>query len=535
MNKLSLQILCVTCLLVGATTALSQEATTDNPKPAEGDLVLPMPGGGQMVFRPVFLGADMDEFPVYSGSHVTIGDPKSGGFRESISTIFMSGSFLGKHEGNTDWLFYIGKYEVTEKQYAAVMTPETSTDETLAASNLSYLEMLEFIEAYNTWLRENHPDSLPKLDESSGYLRLPTEVEWEFSARGGIEVDKAKFDEPQPYGKRLNRSEWYSGPRSSHNQKQKVGVHQPNPLGLHDMLGNVSELTLTPYQLEYFQGRMGGLTAKGGNYLTQLKELRSSMRTEIPVIQEDGRATRQNTLGFRLVIGSPVFAGTKTIQDLRDNWKAYSEGNRKTDASTEAQSVSQFATKAMVSIDEGRKALEELETQVANSGAAAESMQRSLSMIESAFGTVQSKIAEADQMNATAWSRMAGFYAFETYQELQKIPNALRAIEIAKGMNNPAQLQLVEDRYRDVLANIDDNWAQFVDAMKNLSKLTPERVETGFQNYIQYLADLQNSAPQIRIVGLVKQQYREYVETGRLESEKWKEAFETLNQTRITP
>ena len=168
MNKLSLQILCVACLLNGATTAFSQEASPDNPKPAEDDLVLPMPGGGQMVFRPVFLGADMDEFPVYSGSQVTIGDPKSGGFRESISTIFMSGSFLGKHEGKTDWLFYIGKYEVTEKQYAAVMTPEAATDETLAASNLSYIEMLKFIETYNTWLRENHPDSLPKLDESFG-------------------------------------------------------------------------------------------------------------------------------------------------------------------------------------------------------------------------------------------------------------------------------------------------------------------------------------------------------------------------------
>ena len=81
-------------------------------------------------------------------------------------------------------------------------------------------------------------------------------------------------------------------------------------------------------------------------------------------------------------------------------------------------------------------------------------------------------------------------------------------------MNNPAQLQLVEDRYRDVLANIDDNWAQFVDAMKNLSKLTPERVEKGFHNYIQYLAELQNSAPQIRIVSLVQQQYRNTSKPG---------------------
>ena len=437
-------------------------------------------------------------------------------------------------QGKSDWLFYIGKYEVTEKQFATIMSPETPTESTLAVSDVSYIDMLTFTEHYNTWLRENHADSLPKMDESLGYLRLPTEVEWEFSARGGIEVDPAKFDESQPYGKLLNRSEWFSGPRSSHDQKQKVGVHQPNPLGLHDMLGNVSELTLTPYQLEYFQGRLGGLTAKGGNFHTQMKDLRSSMRTEIVMIQEDGRPTRLKTLGFRLVIGSPVFAGAQTIQEMRSDWKGYSEGKRISDASTEAQAASQFAQKAQISIDEAQQQLEDLETQISQLTNAPENIQRSVSVLKTAFGGFQSIVLRAEQQNANAWSRMSAYFAFETFQELQKLPQSLRAIEIAKNLNNPSQLQLVEQKHQDIQANIQGDWSQFIAAMEKLYNLSPERVQKGFANYIEYLTNEKFTAGQIRIVDLVQQQYLEYAASGRLDSGKMDGGPETTHQPKLS-
>jgi len=507
-------------LLIGG-SASAQSIDPDNPKPATGDFVLPMPDGGKMVFRPVFVGADMASFPLYSGANVTVGDPKSGGFKESISTIFMSGSFLGERNGKDDWLFYIGKYEITEKQFAAVMHSETPSESTLAQSEVSFLEMLTFIEKYNTWLRENHPDALPKLDESLGCVRLPTEVEWEFSARGGVEVDASKFDEPQPYGKDLNRSEWFSGPRSSHNEKKPVGVHQPNPLGLHDMLGNVSELTQSAYQIEYFQGRTGGLTAKGGNFLTQMKDLRSSMRTEIPLIQEDGRPTRQRTLGFRLVIGSPVFAGVKTIEALRENWKAYNEGKRKTDNSTQAQSSSLFTQKATISIDEARQQLNSLETDIAQLQDAPESIQRSLAYLKEAFGGFQSVIFRAEQQNADAWSRMAGYYAFAIRQQLQKIPASERVIEIAKSTGNTAQLQMVQQRHEELLANIEDAKRQYQVTMQQLYSIAPEQVLAGFQKYTEYLTNLTGTTQQIRVNELVLKQYETYSQTGRLDMELW--------------
>lgn len=481
-----------------------------------------------MVFRRVFIGADMQSFPLYSGKNVTVGDPKSGGFKESISTIFMSGSFIGERNGASDWLFYIGKYEITERQWAAIMHPEDPSESALAMSEISYLEMLTFIEKYNAWLRETHPDALPKLDEALGYIRLPTEVEWEFSARGGIEVESSKFDEPQPYGKNLNRSEWFSGPRSSHNEKKPVGVHQPNPLGLHDMLGNVSELTLSPYQLEYFQGRLGGLTAKGGNFLTQMKDLRSSMREEIPLMQTDGRPTRLRTLGFRLVIGSQVFAGVQTINDLRENWKAYNEGKRLTDNSTQAQATSQFAQKASISIEEARKQLTDLESQIATLADAPDTLQRSVAYLKEAFGGFQSVIFRAEQQNADAWSRMAGYYAFAIYRQLQKIPASERVMEIAQSTGNTAQLQMVQQRHEELLANIEDAKRQYELTMQQLYNIAQEKVTLGFGKYTEYLTNLTGTTQQIRVNERVQQQYEQYMQTGRLEMDRWVEELSQL-------
>ena len=45
-----------------------------------------------------------------------------------------------------------------------------------------------------------------------------------------------------------------------------VGGLAPNALSLHDMLGNVAEMTSGLYQVEYYQGRIGGFVARGGHY-----------------------------------------------------------------------------------------------------------------------------------------------------------------------------------------------------------------------------------------------------------------------------
>src|SRR5438067_496270 len=152
-----------------------------NPQPSPDDLVLPMPDGAHMVFRPVWLGVGAN---VLATRKFTMGDRGGEHAKEKAMPTELGGTFVADHNGKKDALYYIGKYEVTEAQFNAVMSKEETTPQISAQSrvprvNISRAEVDDFINKYNDWLAKNALDKLPKRDSSPGYLRLPTEQEWE--------------------------------------------------------------------------------------------------------------------------------------------------------------------------------------------------------------------------------------------------------------------------------------------------------------------------------------------------------------------
>ena len=119
--------------------------------------------------------------------------------------------------------FYIGKYEVTQAQWKAVMgnKPSLFQGDNLPVENVSWDDIQEFIK---------------KLNQLTGKTyRLPTEAEWEYAARGGKKSKGYKYAGSNT----LEVVAWYDG--NSNYKTHPVGQKQPNELGLYDMSGNVEE------------------------------------------------------------------------------------------------------------------------------------------------------------------------------------------------------------------------------------------------------------------------------------------------------
>ena len=141
--------------------------------------------------------------------------------------------------------FYIGKFEVTQKDYSAIMgvNPSKNKGDNNPVENVSWKNAKDYCEILN-----KGKEFLP-----AGYrFDLPTEAQWEYACRAGTSTDfnNGKRNNSKHYiCSNLDEVGWYKG--NADNTSHSVGQKKPNAWGIYDMHGNVAEWCRDYYDSDF--------------------------------------------------------------------------------------------------------------------------------------------------------------------------------------------------------------------------------------------------------------------------------------------
>ena len=172
-------------------------------------------------------GVTMELVYIKPGTFVMGGESETDGRFQCVE--------VPKHEVTLTRGFYLGKYEVTQAQYEAIMgsNPSRSTKAPdCPVDNVAEPDALEFC---------------AKLAEKTGReARLPTEAEWEYASRAGKDTKWFFGNDPS----RIGNYAWFKDNADA--KSHPVGQKKPNPWGLYDISGNVCERISDKYSRSYY-------------------------------------------------------------------------------------------------------------------------------------------------------------------------------------------------------------------------------------------------------------------------------------------
>lgn len=195
-----------------------------------------------------------------------------------------------QHKITIDKGFYIGKYEITQGQYKAIMgnNPSVTTGDKLPVHNINYLDAEKFCQKLNELTKDKRPANYD--------FAIPTEEQWEYACRAGYSTslnNGKNLKKSDSSDNELNKIAWYEA--NACGVVQTVGKKIANPWGIHDMLGNICEWCsndINPSNNDEFKTRI----VRGGGFKSKSKDCRNASRNE----------TKENNtsefFGFRIIL-----------------------------------------------------------------------------------------------------------------------------------------------------------------------------------------------------------------------------------------
>ncbi|MDY0197139.1 MAG: SUMF1/EgtB/PvdO family nonheme iron enzyme [Tenuifilaceae bacterium] len=204
--------------------------------------------------------------------------------------------------------FYMGKYEVTQAQWYAIMGNNPSLFsgcDNCPVEQVSWYDIQEFLEKLNRITGKNY--------------RLPSEAEWEYVAKGGVQSNEYKY----AGSNNIRKVAWYT--KNSEYKTHPVGSKTPNKLGIYDLNGNVWEWCNDWYSDSYYgssssinpQGPTSGSgrVQRGGSWRMSAGVSRITYRSYL----DTDPSNRSNDVGFRLVLSVSQGEETRTKFDIDKN------------------------------------------------------------------------------------------------------------------------------------------------------------------------------------------------------------------------